>query len=76
MKIHKTKSGPVAELEEGEIPGSIVRDGDLYFLVAGTYYLVSAVRIDQKYGLVPILDMNITDTPKGGHPLKEGAAET
>ncbi len=75
MKLHQTEAGATIDLEAGEIPGSIVRDGDIYFLVAGTYYLVSAVRIDQKYGLVPILDMGTPYTPTGGHQAQGGGQE-
>jgi len=76
MKLHQTEAGATIDLEEGEIPGSIVRDGDLYFLVAGKYYLVTAVQFDRKYGLLPILDMGTPYPPTGGLPVKEGAAET
>ena len=75
MKLHQTEAGITIDLIAGEIPSSIVRDGALYFPVSGQYFRVSAVRISKKYGIIPILDMNITDTPKGGHPVKEGGQE-
>ena len=75
MKLHQTEAGATIDLEAGEIPGSIVRDGDLYFPVAGKYYLVTAVQFDRKYGLVPILDMGTPYTPTGGHPAQGGGQE-
>ena len=74
MKIYKTEDGPAAELEAGEIPGSIDRDGDIFLPVGGKYYRISAIQLCG-YGAIPILDMDMTDMPTGGHPVKEGGQE-
>ena len=51
------------ELHEGDIPGMIERDGDLWMPVAGEYFRVTGV-YRTRYGLVPLLDMPTVDMPQ------------
>jgi len=63
MKFHKDENGLTMELQPGDIPGTVEREDGIYYPVGGVYYRVEAVQIHPKYGLVPILDMPLTDMP-------------
>ena len=63
-KKTRVKGKKTAHLTAREIPGTVKRGNALYYLVGGEYYEVKSVINHEEYGLVPVLDMEITDMPR------------
>lgn len=63
MTTQRVKGKTTAQLTAREIPGTVKRGDSLYYPVGGKEYRVESVTFHGRYGLVPVLDMPVVDTP-------------